>query len=262
MVTHQHIVSISGGSASAVAADRVINRYGSENTILWFADTLWEDEDLYRFLNDLESRWEKKIVRSTDGRTPLEVAEDRKLIPNSMIAPCSHVLKQLPFKAFLEEQPKPLTVHLGLDFTEEHRHAKPREIYEDIDGVTVDFPLMWEPLAYMGYTKTIEEWGIKPPRLYQYGFPHNNCGGRCIRQGASEWIRLLKHFPERFEQVKNWEKDNQIPDSPRENRTILKVRKDGVNHPLSLADLEEENKTTQIDMFVTQGDSYGCFCEY
>ena len=89
----KHIVSISGGSASAVAADRVIKRYGSENVTLWFADTLWEDEDLYRFLDDLESRWEKKIVRFTDGRTPLQVAEDRKLIPNSWAAPCSHLLK-------------------------------------------------------------------------------------------------------------------------------------------------------------------------
>ena len=42
----QHIVSLSGGSASAVAADRVIERYGSDSVTLWFADTLWEDEDL------------------------------------------------------------------------------------------------------------------------------------------------------------------------------------------------------------------------
>ena len=35
----KHIVSISGGSASAVAAERVIERYGSENVTLWFADT-------------------------------------------------------------------------------------------------------------------------------------------------------------------------------------------------------------------------------
>jgi hypothetical protein len=42
----QHIVSLSGGTASAVAADRVLTRYGPENTTLWFADTSWEDEDL------------------------------------------------------------------------------------------------------------------------------------------------------------------------------------------------------------------------
>ena len=66
-----HIVSLSGGSASAVTADRVIKAYGSNSVTLWFADTLWEDEDLYRFLKDLEARWNKKIVRYTDGRTPL-----------------------------------------------------------------------------------------------------------------------------------------------------------------------------------------------
>ena len=258
----QHIVSLSGGSASAVAADRVLKKYGSENVTLWFADTLWEDEDLYRFLDDLEDRWEKQIVRFTDGRNPLQVAEDEKLIPNSLIAPCSHILKQVPFKKFLNTHEKPLTVHLGLDWSEEHRHAKPKEIYEGIEGVSVDFPLMWEPLPYMGYTKTIEKWGIKIPRLYKMGFPHNNCGGRCVRQGASEWIRLMKHFPERFNQVKEWEKVNQTPGTPRENRTILKQTQNGISEPISLAELEKKNETSQIDMFVTKGDSYGCFCEY
>ncbi len=83
----KHIVSLSGGSASAVAADRVIERYGSDDVTLWFADTLWEDEGLYRFLQDLEARWGKEIVRYTDGRNPLEVCEDKVIIPNSLAAP-------------------------------------------------------------------------------------------------------------------------------------------------------------------------------
>ena len=258
----EHIVSLSGGTASAVAADRVINRYGADAVTLWFADTKWEDEDLYRFLDDLEARWEKKILRYVDGRNPLEVAEKEQVIPNSLVAPCSHILKQKPFKAFLEEIPKPVVVHLGLDWSEEHRHAKPKEIYESIEGVSVDFPLMWKPLAYLGYQKIVSEWGIKPPRLYSYGFPHNNCGGRCIRQGVSEWVRLLKHMPERFQEVKEWEKANQTPDSPRENRTILKKSVGGVLGPLSLSELEDENETTQIDMFTYEGVEYGCFCTY
>ena len=114
----------------------------------------------------------------------------------------------------------------------------------------------------MGNQKVVEEWGIKPPRLYSYGFPHNNCGGRCVRQGASEWIRLLKHFPERFKEVRDWEKSYQTPGTPRENRTILKQSVDGKSEPLSLIDLENQNKTTQIDMFTYQGDEFGCFCEY
>ena len=259
----KHIVSLSGGSASAVAAERVINRYGLENTILWFADTLWEDEDLYRFLKDLEVRGEKKIIRHTDGRNPLQVAEDRKLIPNSWAAPCSHILKQIPFKNFLEEQEKPVTVHLGLDWSEEHRHAKPKEIYESLEGVTVDFPLMWKPLPLMSYTKLIsDEWNIKPPRLYALGFPHNNCGGRCVRQGAAEWIRLMKHMPERFDEVRDWEQGQRAKGGPRANRSILKDRGGDETTSITLLELEERNTTTQMDMFTYQGDQYGCFCEY
>ena len=121
---------------------------------------------------------------------------------------------------------------------------------------------MWKPLAYLGYQNVVEEWGIKPPRLYSYGFPHNNCGGRCVRQGISEWIRLLKHFPERFHEVSNWEQEQRAKGGPRKNRSVLKDRSDGTTSALTLEALAQENQTTQIDMFTYQGDEYGCFCEY
>jgi len=257
----KHIVSISGGSASAVAADRVINRYGKNAVILWFADTLWEDEDLYRFLTDLELRWGMTIERFTDGRTPLEVAEDKKLIPNSLAAPCSHELKQKPFLRYIKGQPKPVTVHLGLSWDEEHRMGKPKEIYESVEGVTVDFPLLWKPIPYLSYTKTVEEWGIKAPRLYELGFPHNNCGGRCVRQGIKEWVRLRRTMPERFDEVSGWEQSQKALGGPRGGRSILKDRQGGEASALTLLDLKERHEDTdQIEMF--PGDSFGCFCEY
>ena len=255
-----HIVSLSGGSASAVTADRVIKAYGSNSVTLWFADTLWEDEDLYRFLKDLEARWNKKIVRYTDGRTPLEIAEKKKLIPNSLAAPCSHELKQKPFLRYIKKQSKPITIHLGLSWDEEHRMAKPKEIYESVEGVKVDYPLTWDPLPSMSYTKTIVEWGIKPPRLYEMGFPHNNWGGRCVRQGIKEWLRLKRTFPERFEEVKNWEQAQRNKGGARENRSIAKKTINGISGPYTLSEIESETDTGQIEMF--PGDSFGCFCSY
>lgn len=257
---NNHIVSISGGSASAVTAERVIKRYGKEAVKLWFADTLWEDEDLYRFLNDLEARWGMTIERFTDGRTPLEVAEEKKLIPNSFAAPCSHELKQKPFMRYIKSQPKPLTIHLGLSWDEEHRMQKPKEIYESVEGVTVDFPLLWKPIPYMSYTLTVAEWGIKPPRLYEMGFPHNNCGGRCVRQGIKEWIRLKRTMPERFEEVKQWEQAQRNKGEPRASRSIAKRSINNEVRAYTLAELESEKDTGQIEMF--PGDSFGCFCEY
>ena len=254
----KHIVSLSGGSASAVAADRVINQYNDVE--LWFADTLWEDEDLYRFLGDLESRWEKQITKYTDGRTPLEIAEHKKLIPNSLAAPCSHELKQKPFLRYIKQLPKPLTVHLGLSWDEEHRMKKPKEVYESVEGVTVDYPLMWQPLPHMNYTETIHARGIKPPRLYEYGFPHNNCGGRCVRQGMKEWLRLKTVMPERFDEVSKWEQAQRAKGGPRATRSILKDRRNGETKSMTLEQLEEREDTSQIKMF--PGDSFGCFCDY
>ena len=241
MTMNRHIVSLSGGSASAVAADRVIERYGRDNVTLWFADTLWEDEDLYRFLEDLEARW---------GMT----------IENSFAAPCSHELKQKPFLRYLKGLPKPLTVHLGLSWDEEHRMGKPKEIYEGVEGVTVDFPLLWKPIPYLSYTKTIQDWGIKAPRLYELGFPHNNCGGRCVRQGIREWIRLKKTMPKRFREVSDWEQAQRAKGGPRTNRSILKDRQGGTATELTLEALEDREDTDQIEMF--PGDNFGCFCEY
>lgn len=260
-----HIVSLSGGTASAVAADRVLSRYGSANTILWFADTSWEDEDLYRFLVDLEAYWEKKIVRYTDGRTPLQVAEDASIIPNQRRAPCALVLKIVPFRKMVESTEKPVTVHLGLDWTEEHRMARPKAEYESIEGVTVDFPLNWEPLPPMSYARTVADWGIQPPRLYAMGFPHNNCGGRCVKQGLKEWLRLKKTMPERFVEVRDWERDQRAKGGARGSYAIARDQSGGKVKALPLSELEEKAEKygyDKIDIAPTDGDAFGCFCSY
>lgn len=53
----RHIVSLSGGVSSDVAADRVIAKYGRDKVHLWAADTQAEDEDLWRFVLDLMKKW-------------------------------------------------------------------------------------------------------------------------------------------------------------------------------------------------------------
>jgi len=77
-----------------------------------------------------------------------------------------------------------------------------------------------------------------------------------------EWLRLKQFFPERFTQVRDWELEQRAKGGARANRSILKDRKGGTAKPLTLEKLEQDNSDTQIDMFATQGDSYGCFCEY
>ena len=97
-------------------------------------------------------------------------------------------LKIMPFRRYITQLPKPLTIMLGMDWKEQQRLEAPRKASEAL-GYQVDYPLMWKPWELRPYQDVIrEEWGIEPPRLYAMGFPHNNCGGQCIKQGVKEWL--------------------------------------------------------------------------
>lgn len=255
-----YVMSLSGGVASAVAADRAIQRYGRDAVNLRFADTSWEDEDLYRFLDDLMMRWGGTLLRVKDGRTPLEVAEDRQIIPNSQIAPCSSVLKSLPFMDLDRASPKPLTILLGLDWREMHRVERMQAKYASLatEGMVVDFPLLWKPIEFRPYVEVVTSWGIEIPRLYRYGFKHNNCAGRCVKQGIREWLRLRDVFPERFAEVRDWEQAQRAKGGPRATFAISRERIGGVSTRLTLADLEA--RATPDDE-MQQDDMFSCMCE-
>jgi hypothetical protein len=255
-----YIVSLSGGVASAVAADRAIQRYGRDAVTLWFADTSWEDEDLHRFLDDLMQRWGGVLVRYCDGRTPLEVAEQHQIIPNQKIAPCSFELKVKPFRKYIEALPKPLTVLLGLDWSEPHRMTAPKRNYEAIEDVTVDYPLMWRPLEFRPYIEVVRSWGVEPRRLYALGAPHNNCGLRCVKQGIKEWLRLRYAFPERFIEVRDWEQAQRAKGGARATYAIARDQTGGDVKPLTLAEIELREE--KPDAEESQADLFGCMCSY
>lgn len=266
----RYIISLSGGVSSAVAADRAIERYGADRVTLRFEDTLWEDEDLYRFLADLlYKRWRGvRFIRHIEGRNPLQVAEDKHIMPNTLVAPCTHVLKIDPFEDWLWRVPKSVTVLLGLSWSEQHRidrrrhwhrrngkPCRPTGYQARIPGVYEDFPLLWKPLDYDPFA-TVKGWGIRIPRLYRMGFSHNNCGGRCFRQGRRGFQILRRELPDRFRALRDWEQRPR--NGAQAGRTILRDRRGGVTRPLSLADLERMDcESPQIGMFE---DRESCLC--
>ena len=73
-VTYQ--ISFSGGMGSAVSA-LVAHEKGLEFNLI-FADTLIEDEDLYRFNGDIARVTGKEIIHLKDGRTPWDVFQDKR----------------------------------------------------------------------------------------------------------------------------------------------------------------------------------------
>jgi hypothetical protein len=135
----------------------------------------------------------------------------------------------------------------------------PKLAYESIPGVSVEFPLMWKPYDFDVF-QTVRSWDIEIPRLYKMGFPHNNCGGRCIRQGIGEWQRLKIHFPERFADVRDWEAAQQAIGDSRQGYSICKDQSNGEVKPLSLAEIEKREVLPNES--AKQEDLFACFCSY
>lgn len=182
-----YIVSLSGGVPSAVTADLAIQRYGRDKVWLFFADTLFEDADLYRFVDDCMERWGGKLLVYRDGRTPLDVGRDHRIIPNQKIAPCTFELKIKPFTRWLWRVPKPVTVLMGFDWSEEERVNKRRFWHKrngkwhrpvgyqaKVPGVYEDFPLLWKPIIFDFFALVRDGWGIEIPEMYRLGYSHNN----------------------------------------------------------------------------------------
>jgi len=261
--TDRFVVSLSSGISSAIAAHRTMQRYGKDAVDLVFMDTLWEDDDNYRFLLELEQFWGKPITRIVEGRTPLEVAEQEHIIPTQKIAPCTHRLKIEPFLEYLGELKDyyRVTVVLGMNWTEPHRMEAPRKNYA-ARGYDVLYPLMWKPYDYHPM-QTVRGWGIEPPRMYRMGYTHANCGGRCVKQGKGDWQRTRINFPARFEEVARWE-HGMRQDERFADYAIVRDFRGGEMKPIALYDLaeqqHEDSPMSDGQLTLWGGDESACFC--
>lgn len=187
----RHVVFFSSGAGSWAAAKIVAQKHGTDGLVLLFADTLIEDEDNYRYLQDAAANVGGELVIVRDGRTPWEVFKAKRWIGNSRVAQCSHVLKQEPCRQWVEthDPTHQAVLHVGIDWTETHRLES---IERNWKPWRVTAPLTEPPY----YTKEQiilwgESEGLRPPRLYEMGFSHANCGGFCVRGGAGTFQEPL-----------------------------------------------------------------------
>ncbi len=254
----RHVVMFSGGIGSWAAAKRVAERHGTDKLALLFTDTLIEDEDLYRFLGDAAVNVGGEFVYLADGRTPWQVFFDVRFLGNSRIAPCTHVLKQQVAQAWLDANcdPARTRVYIGIDWSEEHRYEQTRDI-QAAKGWAYEAPLCEPP--YLTKTDVIA-WavreGLTPPRLYEMGFAHNNCGGFCVKAGQGHFLTLLKALPDRFEAHEQMEQE--FRDFIGKDVSILSDRRGGAKKPLTLRELRKRiaRDIRSVDKF----DIGGCGC--
>jgi len=205
----KHVVLFSTGASSALAAERVLQK---RKATLLFTDTQFEDEDNYRFLDDVlryykSQRYYFDFIHLKEGRNPLQIFQDQGVLGCDRIPVCSRILKSEQTVKWLKTQEMPVTLYFGFDYKELHRAERVTKRYAEL-GVQCAFPLCEKPYLTMSTKQHIEEnWGIKTPRMYEMQFAHANCGGRCVRGKLQHWRHLLRMFPERFKEMEDFEKN-------------------------------------------------------
>lgn len=113
----RHIVNFSGGACSAWALRRVVDRFGTDGVVALFSDVLMEDEDLYRFNQEVSEWTGVPITRISKEMTPWDLFEKERMIGNSRSPICSIRLKREPLDEWHRANALEMTstLYLGLD---------------------------------------------------------------------------------------------------------------------------------------------------
>jgi len=257
MSSVDHVVMFSGGLGSWAAAKRVAEWYGPERTVLLFADTLMEDPDLYRFIEEAAADVGGRYIRVAEGRDPWQVFKDKRFLGNSRIDPCSRVLKREFLRKWLEEHygPDEVVVHLGIDIEEEHRFRRAQRHWKPY---TMRAPLIEKPVVFRHQVREmLDQSGIKLPRLYELGFPHNNCGGFCVKAGVSHFHHLLKKLPDVY--AHHEQKEREMQEFLERPVTILRETRNGERVPVSLTELRERAESQPEQIGLWEWGGCGCF---
>jgi hypothetical protein len=195
VVKNRVVGNLSGGACSWAAIKLQAMDSGTANLTCLFADTLIEDDDLYRFLIDtaaniygverphlpglanippLKEMAARKehltrlraeamdvlpgLVWIAEGRTPWEVYRDERFIGNSLADPCSKILKRQLLDRWMNENcPRPTTPRVvGLGQWERERFEGQ---YVTLKGKKTWKPGLAERMAAKG-------WAFRAPLIY------------------------------------------------------------------------------------------------
>ena len=271
MAERERVVMLSGGAGSWGAARRIVDRHGADGLTLLFADTLIEDDDLYRFLlqgtanllggqvpGDLLRRtaaipplededrrrlhlralaaaarsWCPMLEWIAEGRDPHQVFRDKRFLGNTRVDPCSAVLKRQLMRRWLEDHRGPAGCGVVLGYDWSEVHRLDRAAGHWAPW-RAEAPLCDRPyLSKEEVFGWMEAEGLRPPRLYGEGFRHNNCGGFCVKGGQASFALLLRRHPERYRYHER--REQELREALGKDVAILRDRSGGVTKPLTM----------------------------
>jgi len=193
------VVWFSCGAASAVAAQRTLEKYGDFcNVRIVNNPVKEEDDDNRRFLLDIERWLNVNIEIAINPLFPKCSAEEvwshAKFMSSPFGAPCTKELKKKARQVW--EQNNHVDWHV-LGFTSEEQGRYDRFVLTERSNVLpvlIDDTITKQTCVYI-----LEEAGIALPRIYQLGYPNANCIGCVKATSATYWNHVRKMHPSTFD---------------------------------------------------------------
>jgi len=181
----------SGGVTSAVAVNDAIQIYGIENCRIVFIDTMNEDKDTYRFLDDCEKLYGKSIemIKNHEYKKIQDVWIKFTGLNFAHGAICSSELKRAVRLKFQAANNFSYQV-FGFDTSEPNRAKSFTLNYSNANAI---YPLLFHGRSKVDCITILEGLGIDIPRVYKWGFHNNNCMKTgCVQGGIGYWQLMHK----------------------------------------------------------------------
>lgn len=192
------VVWFSCGAASAVAAKKTVEKYGDTYIIRIVNSPIKEeDEDNRRFLQDVEAwigiEFERAINPNYPSCSAEEVWEDRQYMSGNKGAPCTGELKKEA--RYLWESINHPDWHV-MGYTAEEEARFDRFVMMERDNT---LPILIDAgLTKQDCIDLLISEGIKPPLMYELGYPNANCIGCVKATSPTYWNHVRKVHPEIF----------------------------------------------------------------
>lgn len=193
------VVWFSCGAASAVAAYKTLEKYGSTHNIRIVNNpVIEEDEDNRRFLIDVQNWLGKEIEFAINPKFPScsceEVWSKRKFMSGPTGAPCTIELKKRARQEWEKNNHCDWNV-LGFTYDEKDRHE--RFILTERENVLP--VLIDEGITKKQCFEIIASAGIELPSIYLRGYPNANCIGCVKATSPTYWNHVRKEDPKVFQ---------------------------------------------------------------
>jgi len=200
----KHVLGVSGGKDSAALAVYMRQHHPELDIEYFFTDTGKELPEVYEFLGRLEGFLGKPILRLNPDRDfDFWLKQYNHFLPSPQTRWCTRQLKLRPFEDWLRPMLNAGTKvfsYVAIRSDEDYREG-----YSSThENLMVRLPFREDGVDKAGVLDVLEAAGLGLPRYYAWR-TRSGCTF-CFFQQKIEWIRLLEHHPEAFEEATRYEK--------------------------------------------------------